>query len=331
VPQKRTIIGALCLVLVACARPPVQRLPVEEVLARAARESQRVESVAFSGDVLLTYASPDREDWMKEVTGEAQISGVSQNGGAQVALEADVVLRSTANTDGGELRGTVQIVVASPTETYVRIENIRDDSASTFLPQDILEGISGVWWLLPSDGTEAFGTSVTPDPQIINAQSQVVRVSEDKGFATVDGHTTYHYVTAIDPEKLVTYFSELSLEEGGLEFDPQALRTFVEESDAQGELWIDAESFLLRRVEWSVNAVPLGPERMLSLRFSIDLTDQGSGAPVTIPKGAKPMGLSLPVSPAQSMMEGDMVQPELDDAFMQQLIDEGIVPSLPAS
>jgi hypothetical protein len=42
------------------------------------------------------------------------------------------------------------------------------------------------------------------------------------------------------------------------------------------------------------------------------------------------MGLSLPVSPAQSMMEGDLAQPEFDDAVMQQLIDEGIVPPLPA-
>jgi len=323
VRMRRLLIGFLCSCVLASCVPQGERLPVEDVLARAARTSQQLESALFTGDVAFEMTQAEGVSF----EGSALFNGVLQNRGEHIHVQADVSLAIEGKEGPQEIEAALQIITVSPSETYLRLDEIDGSGDAALLPPALLEGLKGQWWLMPSEeGTMPEGT-ITPDPKLLQAQSNVVAVVEEFGFSHVNGKRTYHYATVIDPEKLTTYFAKLA-QERGEEFDATATLQLLQNVQANGELWVDAKTFVVHRVRWQLNALPVGEQGEGSVSFTIEFTDHDEAPEIEMPSDTLPLTLSLPGASSESMIEGEMaLPPDVEDALMQHMIDEGFDPS----
>ena len=174
------------------------------------------------------------------------------------------------------------------------------------------------WWRLPSRKNDS-GIPVTPDPELLRAQAQVVTVRQDKGLATLDGQEVYDEEVSVDESKLLAYLAQVS-EQRHESFDPQQWQKTLKSTDMRGELWIDAQTFFLRRIQWHISSND--SRKPMDLTFQIDLQSHNAADPITPPADAK----LLPVNPFESL-RGDMMPPPvggsgLPPELQKQLMDK---------
>ena len=96
-----------------------------------------------------------------------------------------------------------EMIVATPGDTYVKVHELTSQPMHPLLAPDLLEIILGQWWILPSEESEGPDVMLTPNPNLIKAQSEVVRVTSDLGFDHIQGRMAYHYEVEVDSEKLI--------------------------------------------------------------------------------------------------------------------------------
>ncbi len=270
--RRSLLLGAGCLLLAACARPST--LPPDEVLRRSATASQTLHSSTFQGEGTLALAAEGASQ-----SYAFTLTGTLQNAGRQTDLTLNVDGRIGAADQAYQLSGRLQVMSLSRSEVYLRLDDVQSEPAYPLLSQDLLRDFQGQWWLLTDSGAVADPADVTPDVSLLHLQSQVVRVTEDRGIERRDGREAYVYDVAVDQAQLAAFLERLAPGTAG---ESGWLRDF----DATGTLEIDAETFYVRRVNWQLLS-KTGSAQSFRLEFSLAFQNQNAAPPIRAPKDAK--------------------------------------------
>ncbi|MSR86913.1 hypothetical protein EXS70_01950 [Candidatus Peribacteria bacterium] len=277
--RRLVTVTALCvLVLSGCRR--FGSLPSAEVLQRATAASAQLESAQYEARVEITSGkAPVAFD------ARAELHGILGHGGQETAFSA-AVNGSFSRAGLPQTAFTVQAdVVSEPTDAYVLFHTLSFNPALSGLTGS--QGLLGSWLRLPRDTDAPPALSLTPDPLFLRAQASVVNVVEDKGLERMNDKDAYHYIVSINPERLLALMQSTA-ESNGRAFDLALARDDLAKYDATGELWIDAGTFLVRRLVWNVTskqaAADTTPFRVM---FSADLAMHNTAPSITIPSDAR--------------------------------------------
>ena len=264
------IVGAL--VLSACRRSG--DLSPENVLRRATQTSRQLQSVEYDADIEATLPVG-----AGTVSGSAMLHGILAHGGEQASFSASVqgILedgadRWTITGDGDVMRDPEHM------SFLLRTASTEPQTAAA----QSLQALLGSWWTIPIDGRSA---SLTPDPAFLRAQSAVVTVIDDRGLEDIGGRDAYHYIVSIDTDRLTGVMRDLA-EERGEPFSMDETRRALEGYEARGELWIDAVSFVIHRITWTVDAID-APATHLALRM--DLRNHNAADPIALSSQSRPL------------------------------------------
>lgn len=298
--------GVTALSLLASCSTSIA-LPSSEVLKNAAAVGRELRSVEFIGTVLFdsTSAQPDKS------SGSISINGRMQDGGSQTQLSSTFHILS--GMPATSFDGEAELIVAAPTEVYVLLKRLDTEPPHPLFGSPLVSLLYNHWWKLPSE-TGSVQQSVTPDPKLLRMQTDAIEVVEEKGFEQIDGAESYHYNVKLNREKLAQFLKEVGAEEAA---SPEALDAFLETSDATGEVWIDASTFALRKLEWHIR--PKEGEGN-TMDISVTFSNHNAAQPIVPPEGAT----DLPDVPLPGMMQevpsGLLEQPTDLPADQQQLL-----------
>lgn len=275
------------LVLASCARPAT--LPPEEVLQRAARASREMPSARFTARLVLD--GPDASPLPMHAELDAQ--GRMQHGGRQMAFSLEGSGNSGPDT---AWQGKAEVVIAGENDVYVLLREFTAPSSDETLSLLIGQFLNQ-WWHLPPGETPPAAPGMTPDPQMLRMQADIVDVVRDRGLATVHGRSTYHYDVKLNPEKLQRFLEEVAKERGE-PADAAEQKALTEGIDGTGELRIDADTFAVQGLRWTISSGD--QSRPMTVHAEFDITDFESGEAIGPPKDAR----VLPLSPSDFLPSG---------------------------
>lgn len=252
-------------------------LASDEVLRRAAQQVQALNSAHVAGTVTMHSSEANIE---KSVVLTAD--GVLQNGGKQLSLGIDIKA-STSGSDGKSVVSHVDVIVMSPSETYLRLMSFDATPKSADLTTE-LDPLLGKWWRLQDPKAAAHTQDVSPDPVLLRAQSQVLAVTNDLGLTRIAGSDAYHYTIGIDPVRLEAFLKAQAAAQGKTASPSTIAALSAMLTGATGEISIDAETFFIRALTWSIPHMGSGP---VSLELSLDTYN---AAPAVVPpESAEPL------------------------------------------
>ncbi|TSC79528.1 MAG: hypothetical protein G01um101425_459 [Candidatus Peregrinibacteria bacterium Gr01-1014_25] len=277
----RTILVSGLCVLTACGTTAVAPLPPEEVLQRATDAIPSLVSAAFSLDAEVGGVLPG-------ATVSIRAKGRLQDGGQRLSLDGALRVK------GGDMPLGLEgdIVVVGERDVFVRLRSMDEGPLRDAFAGLAPGGLTGVWWRVPSTQNEDAAAPESPDPTLLRLQASVLRVTEDHGTATIDGAPTYHYAVDVDVDKLRTYLSEVARSRGEA-FDAEAYEKQWASTHIAGEVWIDAETFYLRKIAWT--ATPRESKASgLSGTLTATFSEHNAADPILVPEDARDLPLSLP-------------------------------------
>jgi hypothetical protein len=320
--MKRSAVFASCftVLLVGCSQPTeeLSMLP-DEVLRNASQVSLELEAVRYN--LTGNFEMKDSND--NPTTGTLKLEGILQDAGEQLQFSADINANTKYLEGDSIISATIDVIVAGPEDLYVHLERYDIQGANQFFNPALLKGFSGIWWKVPSRENQVASASITPSPRILHAQAQVVTVVRDKGAASLRERRMYHYDIAIDPDKMVSYLQQVN-GENGEQFDEASVRSSLEDLDATGEIWIDAETFAVHRLRWDILQQVTDAGQQLGGSFTVDFTDHNNAPDIVPPADAQEfspfMFLDAPnvLEPVESTLPADV-----QDDIIRQLLEEG--------
>ena len=313
-------IGVLVF-LVGCTNQQQEQptMSPDEVLRNAAQASLVLDSVRYElkGDFTMT----DSND--VTTAGTIKLDGALQGAGEQMQFEADI--RSKTPRGGGDdiFSATVGVVVGGSQDLYVKLHSFESEGSNPLFNDQLVGKFIGQWWHIPSRENQLASISVTPDPRLLNAQAQVVRVVQDRGMSSLRDRSSYRYDVVVDHDKLLSYLREVSVEQGK-PFDEAAVRASIANLEATGEIWIDAETYYVQRLQWDVSQGSEGVMKSVTASFLVDFYDHDSVAPIELPEDALEF-TPLMFLDAPSALDTDRstLPPEIEEDIMKQLLEEG--------
>jgi hypothetical protein len=237
------------------------------------------------------------------------LGGVSQHAGTEFELQNEI--RGTLTEDGidHKVQGSLELILLARREVLLHVTTLTIDPPSTLLNQDAISRLLGAWWKLPSKDEGKTTESISPDPSLLRMQADVIKVTKDHGLEKINDHDTYHYDVTIDPEKLLT-FMRSEAEERHQVFNEDQASQFLQTFQATGEVWIDSESFFIRRLEWNVTSSEEKKESSLHANLHLDLTDHNTAPEISPPTDVKTF------SPALLQSDSRSILPLLDEEFL---------------
>ncbi len=285
------------LVLSSCAKQGAY--PPDEVLRRAALASAQLQSALFDvhadGDGLVSGSA---------LRASLALQGTLQQGGKENAFHAVL----TGNTDQKnihyEFSADADVASAANGDMAFQMHTAAITPPSALLQDGMTEQLLGKWWSLPSGRKDA-AAAITPDPALLRAQSQVVKVTQDRGLETLDGDPMYHYAVAIDPAKLLTFLQQVAQEKGET-FDAAQAAADLGKYRATGELWIDAQTWYVHRLSWDIRTVASSGPLVFHVTLTANLHDQDKAPAIAYPKDTTPFSLGALM---QHIMTGSMLPP----------------------
>ncbi len=264
----RPLLFAFTLVLPllsACARASTESPAA--VLEKAVQAARSLRSAHVEGEAVF-HELPVLPLGVGD--GVARFEGDLQDAGRQLRMRVDL---TGSRVDGAERRSidaSADIIVLDGSETYLRLRSLSLGRTPSDDPARQVEALlGGLWWSLTPARTEA-EEEVTPDPRFLRMQAEAVRVVRDRGIVGYDGAEAFLYDVQTDPAKLSAVL-------GGPGAMPDAL------PQAEGTLWIDTQSYVLRRAQWNIR-MPEGGTLELDLAFS----DFDATVTITPPEDALP-------------------------------------------
>jgi len=280
--MRRFLLPALGSVLVLLSCTSKRDLSSADVLHRAALASQNLDSARFAVNGGLTYTVDD-----SKIEANGVLEGVLQDGGRQTKTTVHIngkMQDQASSAQNMTVKG--EVIITSPTEIFLKFETLLIDPIAAHPPEK-LSSLTGKWWKLPSSGSNALGQTMTPDPSLLQAQAEVVIIKSEEPMEQINGREAYHYRVTLDKTKLIAYLRRVA-EEQKEDFDEERMQSVLQNFDAEGELWIDAEHFYLHRIEWKILPALGQDPAAFSLLFTIDLRDHGNAPPVSPPADAEP-------------------------------------------
>lgn len=274
---------ALCatLVLAACSRGA--DADPAEVLEKAATAAQQLRSASF--DAEFSYDSP-----VLRVDGSAD--GTLADGGRRMSFGFDAAMSMREEGVDRTVTARGDVIVAGENEAYVRIGGV--EGSVLFLPGIGLVPEQALnKWIRAGDASAPVDEALTPDPAFIARQARTLVVTDDRSFEKIDGRSCYVYDVAIDQAKAVAFLEETARARGE-PFDRAAAETFLSSYESAGTVYIDAETSVIRRIDWTFGAAPGQPDVHGS--FSLRLHDHDEPVEISPPTDALPVDQLLPGS-----------------------------------
>lgn len=277
--MRRDIITALTVVCCLASCSPARPEEPSEVIAKAARMSQKLESatVTIVGALRSGPAT-------NSIGGTLKMEGVLQSGGKQIELA--LTIKGKTIPEGEDSTVSANIIVLSEEEVFAKIEEVT--GADPLLGSESLRAMKGQWYVLPS-ASGSMRQDLTPDPQIIKFQAEVVRVTADRGTETLHGRTMHHYNVEIDPEKLERFLATVAEAKKQKFEQREMVQEFFTKADVKGELWIDTETYFIHQISWTMN--PAANEEQPNATIAIEINDHNAAKNILPPKNAIPLPL----------------------------------------
>ncbi|MBU0458177.1 hypothetical protein KJ652_05640 [Patescibacteria group bacterium] len=272
------------LALLTSSCTPVEHLPSDEVLSRSAKANQNMKSSEF--DLNAQYGFEILN--ILNIDGELYLEGTLQQSGEQIHFVIDNTSKIIQGDEPMDVQFNGEVITGQSTDTMIRIYDIKTNPLYPLFTSEKVEKLRGQWWRLPSDETQSQDKMLTPDTQMIRTQSEVVNVIADLGFDFVGKRRMYHYQTAVDPEKLNSYLTELSKRSPN-EINFEEITDLVKMLDAKGEIWIDAQTFRMHKIKWSFAQISLSEAVTASLSFTMIFSEYNQAKPIDIPVDAIPL------------------------------------------
>jgi len=320
------LFGVLCAVSLASCES-YERLPAEEVLSRAARANQDLHSARFMIDGSFGFPI---QSLGGSILGDTQMEGVLLNGGEQMHVSVETVARIPGPDGDVQIQATFEVLTAALEPKYFKILSVETQPVHPLLTPDIIEKISGRWWELPSGLADPQEIVPTPDPKLLQAQSQVIRVTEDLGFDMVQKKKAYHYQVEVDREKLIAYLQKLS-QDNAERIDESELRSKIEELTTDGELWIDAQTFALQRILWTIKFLRPQDSEETIIAFTMNLMDHNEVPSIELPTNVALFTVEelLPIFDEISTSSHIDLSSDLENGIIEKLL-EGTLEATPS-
>lgn len=316
----------LVITLSGCNKSSVPELPPDVVMQKTAEVARNLESAAYTINGNFDFDIDDAINGK----GTLRVEGLLQSGGDQVqslfTLSAKV---GDPRSQGMNIDTKFESIATKGGLIYFYLHDLKSTPSGTLFKENLISTFAKKWWILPSDEIqdEKRGGSpvspVTPDPQIIKEQSQLVRVVRSNGIKKMNNRNTYHYDVELDAEKFVDYLKR-SATASNEHFDETKIKQFLSQLGTDGELWIDAETFNVHRIVWKLDFGLFVP---IDVSFQMDLRDHNIAPAINFPSDALPFSpielldyqeLSPPLDPTQE------VPSDFEDQILNELI-EGLV------
>jgi hypothetical protein len=279
-----SLIVVPAILLISCL-PSATRPNPDDVLKLATAASQNLLSAHVQGELQFRAGEPVFGG-IKQ--GKAEVEGVIQDGGRfldmviSLASEEQDSVQANISTD-------MHVIVAGQDNVFLRIDSIAGESSTFVMPAG-----TGTWWKLPPTGLSATHATLTPDPKFLELQSKSVVVLDDEGYETIHGRRARHYDVAADKKKLAVFMQEVARSRGHELTEAEALLS-IQHLTMNGELWIDAETYVLHKVQWSI--VSDDASSPLDVRFTLTMRDHNAQVNIQEPNDAQMLPVEFSLIP----------------------------------
>lgn len=226
--MRRVTIVFGCLFLVVFSACAARTFAPEEVLRRAVIASQRLSSARYS----LAVALKTDGKGSPQFAGDLQVSGILRDHGHAVSGSGTLALSRIGPRGRRSLALSGEYSKISDSELFLRFVSV---SPFNSLPGNIP---TDLWLHLNMGKSEGIEQSTTPDAMQLLLQARALKVVSDPGVQDTEFGRAYHYNVTLDTSVL----------RGA---DPNSMQPLAGISGT-GELWIDADTFVLRKALWSV-------------------------------------------------------------------------------
>ncbi len=272
--QKHRFVFVAALLLASCAPRPHEDPSV--VLERAATAARQLQSASFDGS--FSYRSSNPEFSVSGTT-----TGTMADGGRQLSFNLSGDMTMPADGPDQTVSIDADVIVADENETYLRVDKM--EGSVLMLPGIglIPAEMKHTWFSMI---TASGSTSVTPDPSLLELQTETLSVERDRSFQDVGGHDCYVYDVTLDPAKFLA-FLERTAEERKQPFKREEAQAFIDSIDAHGTVWIDAETSVIRSISWQLKNTP-GHDDM-SASFTLTFADHDVPVEIAPPADAVPL------------------------------------------
>jgi hypothetical protein len=279
--MKRHLVS-LCFIvlLVSCSKQG--DLPPSEVLKKAAESSQKLQSAGFN----LTASFHGRTELLAgQLTGKVAMAGRMANAGQQLqfSLRSDIE-RVDSQNNSSDINVSADFIIGGEKDVYMKVHALTVTPPGKILSPELVSHLLNQWWLIPTEtGSRLTATPISPDPSMLQMQTEVISVVKDKGLSKINGRLSYEYEVAVDQTKMQNYLANLYRLKGGK--TPDSEEQF-RNMNAKGMLWIDAESFVIHKIVWDITSTD--PVRPQTAHIDVSINDHNVPVIITLPEAAVP-------------------------------------------
>jgi len=311
--KKMSVVALGVLLITACVKQNADggELPPEEVLMKSVIAAMQTESAKFDVEGNIQVNKPD-----SLINASAVIKGRQDAMGKQSHFSADIHLVSNNASESLSLDTKIKITTLGPDEIYLMVDELIADGENPLFSESLVKMFTGKWITVKSNESDMGNSTVSPDPRLLRAQAKVVRVKEELPFTSIDDNDTYHYSVSVDPEKLALYLEEVSKEQGE-EFDSEMLMEMYNTLIASGEIWIDADTFNVRKIVWNIDSLITQDGTVISGEMDVMFSDFNNVEPILPPDE------SISITEAMGSIFGSQLQDE-DDQSIQLMLQQSI-------
>lgn len=270
---KRFFILLLLSLLTQSCLPAVKlpELTAEEVLKKSAQVQQKASSVSFlvSGRLLL------KENENVKWGGDFSFNG-KKDDLEQIAFKFES--RTEADSSEASLI-SADVFLAPRDEIYLHFNNLEIPQANKEVP---VVDLIGDWWYLDADEHGLIRRFSFPG---INwFLSDAVSIVKNRGKEIFGDEEIYHFDVSLDKEKLTNFIYSKNVATGS-PVTREETAGLVENISANGQIWIDAKTFLVKKIVWDISVFT--DEGAAEINLECNLSDYGLIAPLLPPPNSK--------------------------------------------
>lgn len=262
--------GASVLLCASCSQAT---LTPEEVFGRSMSAIRDFSSAQFT-----VHA---RSELNGAPAWRADLDGTMASGGKQLSFDADLSMRTGAAEDAS-FKGSM--LIPAEGEVYVKADSVALGQGTA----PFLGALTGTWWKLPETGSGSSDAALTPDPSLLSMQLETVTLTKDRGTERINQRVAYKYDVTMDRAKLLSYVERTEGERGG-DFDRDEWETYLSLRDINGTVWIDTETFLPDKIEWTI--VSRDPDQPGTVSFDVTFRDHNEPVSIVPPASSSPFPL----------------------------------------
>jgi hypothetical protein len=252
-------------------------LPPDIVLKNAASASALLESASYEMTVNFSVVG----GMLNSVSGTADLDGSLYDSGKQIqfSTKLNAILADSSTVDL-----LADVISLAPEEVYVRLQSFSTTADSPAFSPVLIGAVQGKWLQFGSRSANS-PIALSADPRVLQSQAQVVRVTQELPLSRIHGAIAYHYNVVVDPQKLANYLAEIAHERGDEFVESEVLKQY-ESLLAYGEIWIDAQTFTVQKLHWSLEPFATGTGLSISGSLDVRFFDFNEAEPISAPDNA---------------------------------------------